>query len=196
MNFLLRKKLMTQPSESPAEAALAAAKVVQHLAPGPLAELRRMEPGTAAPTFWRLVARHPETIGKPNREQEWLNIIRILAVLTPKGDPESRSSLHNPKRRLGQVLCDGGNPDWTGPRPALSEHRLMMLMAARGQQRTVLLTRAARAIARSMSPGSGVNVPDIAYAVLLPGNDRHLAEHYYRRLDRASVNQSEEGTPQ
>ena len=187
---------MTQHSESAAEAALAAAKTMQHLAPGPLADLRRMEPESAAPAFWRLAAGHPRTIGKPDREQEWIGIVRILAILTPKGDPESRSSLHNGKRRLGQVLCDGGNPDWTGPRPVLSEHRFMKLLAAHGQQRAVLLTRAARAIARSMSPGSGLNVPDVAYALLSPENKRHLAEHYYRRLDFASATQSEEGEPQ
>ena len=185
---------MPRASESPAEATLAAAKFLQQLAPGPLAELRRMEQGSAAPAFWRLVARHPNSIGRPDREQVWMNIIRILAILTRKGDQENRSWLHDSKRRLGQVLCDGGDPNWTGPRPALSEYRLMKLMAARGQQRTVLLTRSARAIARSMIPGSGLNVPDIAYVLLSPGNDRHLAEHYYRRLDSAPASHSEEGT--
>ena len=194
MNCSTWKKPMTQPSESPAEATLAAAKFLQYLAPGPLAELRRMKQEGAAPAFWRLVARHPNSIGSPDREQTWMNIVRILAILTPKGDPENRSSLHNGKRRLGEVLCDGGDPDWTGPSPALSEHRLMKLMAARGQQRIVLLTRAARSIARSMRPGSGLNVPDVAYALLSPGNDRHIAEHYYRRLDSTSATQSEEGT--
>lgn len=185
---------MSQSSESPAEATLAAAKFLQHLGPGPLAQLRRMEPGSAAPAFWRLVARHPTTIGNPNREQTWMYIVRILAILTPRGDPENRSSLHNGKQRLGKVLCDGGNPDWTGPSPALSEHRLMKLMAARGQQRTVLLTRAARAIARSMHPGIGLNVTDVAHALLFPDKNRDLAEHYYRQLDSTSAIQPEEGT--
>ena len=50
---------------------------------GPLAELRRMDGGTGAAGFWRLVAQHPETVG---REQEpWMAIIHIVAILTPKG---------------------------------------------------------------------------------------------------------------
>ena len=193
---------MSQHSESPATAACAAAAMIQHLAPGQLADLRRMEPGRAAPAFWRLVAQHPTTIGNPKWEETWMTIIRILAILTPKGDPEKRGSLNNKTRRLGAVLCDGGDLDWPGPnpppepRPVLSEYRLMKLMAARGKQRTILLTRAARATARSMQPGSGLNVPDVAYALLSPDNNRQIAEHYYRRLDFASTTQSEEGTPQ
>ena len=94
------------------------------------------------------------------------------------------------------MLCDGGDQGWTGPRPAFSERRLAQLMGARGQQRAVLLERAARALARSMPSGSGVNVPDIAYMLLTPDDGRRLAEPYYRRLDRAAqaATKSEEGT--
>ena len=122
--------------------------------------------------------------------------ISVLAILTPKGDPENRSSLHNEKRRLGEVLCDGGDPKWPNkapsgpPRPVFSEHRLARLMAARGQQRAVLLTRAARAIA---PPEDGLNVWDVASTLLFPDDNRQIAEHYYRRLDRAATAQSEEG---
>ena len=185
---------MPRHDESRDNAALAAAKWIQHLDPGQLAGLRRMESGKGAPSFWRLAAKHRETIGRPEQEETWMNIIRILAILTPKGDPERRAPLHDSKRHLGAVLCDGGNPGWTGPRPVLSEYRLMKLMAARGTQRAGLLTRAARALARSMLPGSGVNVPDIAYALLSSDNERQLAEPYYRRLDRAEAQQSQEGT--
>ena len=197
MNCSLRKKAMSQQGENPTTAACAAAAMIQHLSPGQLADLRRMEKGRAAPAFWRLAARHPSTIGNPSLEETWMHIIRILAILNAKGDPESRAPLHNQKRRLGEVLCDGGNLEWpttNPPRPALSEHRLMKLLAARGQQRRVLLTRAVRAIARSMQPGSGLNVTDIAFALLSPGNNRHIAEHYYRRLDSASAAKSAEGT--
>ncbi len=178
---------MSQPSESEI-AAIKAAGMLQHLDPGSLAELRRMEPGRAAPSFWRLVARHPDTIGNPHKEASWMEIVRILAILTPKGDPDKRDALHNTDRRLGQVLCDGGDPNWPGkdkPRPAISEYRLMRLIASRDPQRTVLLTRAMRAIARSMSPGSGLNVPDLAWVLLSPDENTHLAKHYYKRLDRA-----------
>ena len=77
-----------------------------------------------------------------------------------------------------------------------SERRLAQLMAARGPQRAVLLTRAARALARSRDPSGGINVVDIANALLAPDNRRQLAEPYYRRLDRAELaaQESEEGT--
>ena len=81
------------------------------------------------------------------------------------------------------------------PRPVFSEHRLAQLMAARGTQRGVLLTRAARTLARSRTEESGINILDIACTLLAPDNGRHLAEPYYRRLDRAerAVDKPEEG---
>ena len=135
-------------------------------------------------------ARSPPCGGRQDLAEQWTAILRILAILTPRGDPGKRPPLHNPdpKRRLGAVLCDGGNPGWPGgerPQPAFSERRLAQLMAARERQRIVLLERAARALARSMQPGSGLHVPDIALVLLCPDDGRRLAEAYYRRLDRA-----------
>jgi len=178
-----------------ANAVLAAARTMQHLDPGPLADCRRMDGQAGAPAFWRLAARHPDTIGHPGRAAEWMAIVRILAILTPKGDPANRPDLHDAKRRLGAVLCDGGDPAWTGPSPVFSERRLAQLMAARGPQRAVLLTRAARMLARSRSSDSGVDVVDIALTLLQPENGRRLAESYYHRLDRAeqATTKSEEG---
>ena len=174
------------PHDSPSEeAACAAAKKIQRLDPGALAALRRMDVRSAAPAFWRLAAQHADTIGRQDLAQQWMQIVRILAILTPRGDPAKRPHLHASDRRLGEVLCDGGDRGWTGPRPVFSEHRLARLMAAREPQRAVLLTRAARALARSMQPGSGLNVPDIAYTLLDPDDGRRLAEPYYRRLDPA-----------
>ena len=176
-------------SEDVGRAAIAAARMLQGLEPGPLAQLRRMDGETGAAGFWRLVAQHPETVG---REQEpWMAIIHIVAILTPKGEPASREPLHDPKRRLGAVLCDGGDPSWPGtapPRPIVSEPRLGRLIASRGKQRKVLLTRAARAIARTRQPNSGVNVVDIAWTLLDSDSKystRRLSEPYYGRLDRA-----------
>ena len=182
---------MPKPDTHPVvETALATAVMLQHLDSGPLAELRRIRASAGVPGFWRLVARHPETIGQ-RQVDEWMTIVRILAILTPKGDAANRKPLHNAKRRLGEVLCDGGDPDWPGsnsPRPVLSERRLAQLMAARGKQRDVLLERAARAINRTLQSASGVNVVDIAWTLLDPDRKRvarRLAEPYYRRLDRA-----------
>ena len=176
-------------SEEVDKAAIAVAGMLQELDPGRLAELRRMDEATGAAAFWRLAARHPDTIGR--RIREWMAIVRIIAILTAKGDPASRDRLHNPKSPLGALLCHGGDPGWPGPygpRPVLSERRLGQLIAARGTQRQVLLTRAARAVARTRQSGSGVKVPDIAWMLL--GSDhgrsgKDLARHYYRTLDRA-----------
>ena len=191
------------PDDTPAGAACAAAARLQHLPPGPLAGLRRMGEDTAAPEFWRLAARFPSTIGDERRRHEWIAIIRILALLTRKGDPAARQRLHNPKRRLGAVLCDGGDPkNWLAsgggpPRPAFSERRLAQLMSARGRQRAVLLERAARVLATSSDPRSGVNVVDIADTLLKPDDQRRLAEPYYRQLEMAepAVYGTEQGSP-
>ena len=111
---------MPQHEETPAQAVLAAASMMQHLDPGPLAELRRMEKGRCAPAFWKLLAQHPRTIGRPEKEEAWMNIIRVVAILTSKGDPVSRPPLHNSRRPLGAVLCDGGDQGWIGPSPVFS----------------------------------------------------------------------------
>ena len=177
---------MLNPDYPIAQAALAAANLMQRLAPGPLAELRRMT-GGGAPCFWRLAAQHPETIGNPDCQRQWMDIVQMIAILTPKGEPEKRPALHVPGRKLGEVLCDGGDPDrgWKGPQPKFSERRLAQLMASRPPLRSVLLKRAARIIAQSRSPEDGVNVVDLAWAVLRPNDERLLAGPYYRRLDRA-----------
>ncbi len=177
------------------DTARSAAKYLQYLDPGNLAELRRMRPpSVGAPAYWRLAARHSGTISR--NHNAWLVILRSLAILTPRGEPESRPPLHNPSRRLGYVLCDGGDPDWpsTGKlvRPAISENRLAQLMSARGKQRQILLERAIRAIARTRRPESGINVVDIAWWLLSTDAERstrQLAESYYQRLDRAEQEQ-------
>ena len=169
-----------------------AAATLAALLPGDLAELRRMAPGNLAPWFWRLANRRPATIGY--REGDWMHVIRILAILTPRGDPETRPRLHQSSRGLGAVLCDGGDHAWpepaqTQPRPAYSELRFARLLASKGTQRPVLLTRAARSLARSMRPGSGVDVREIAFAILHPDStevNNRLARSYYARLDSAS----------
>ncbi len=170
-----------------------AAGMLKDLAPGPLAELRRMESPNGAPYFWRLAAQHPETID-PRREEAWMTIVKILAILTPRGDPENRKPLHQVRRALGEVLCDGGNPAWpesNPPRPVLSERRFAQLLASRGKQKRVLFARAILAISRTYQSGSGINVVDIAWAVLASNSGRikqQLARDYYRRLDRARWN--------
>ena len=186
---------MPNPDAHPvSRTAIAAAHMLEKLEPGPLAELRRMDISASAAGFWRLAAQHPATINDKSLE-DWVAIVRILAILTPKGDPMERKPLHDPKRRLGEVLCDGGDPNWPNSnplRPVLSEQRLARLMATKGKQRGVLLRRAVSAISRTRQPDSGINVADIAWTLLDPNSGhtgRRIAEHYYRRLDRAERNQ-------
>ena len=172
---------------------------VRRLEPGPLAELRRMNSNLGASAFWRLAARHPNSIGRLGSRQKWIDIIRIFAILTPKGDPEQRPVLHDRRRRLGMVLCDGGDPKWPGPdtqpRPAFSERRMLQFLASRGDQRGVMLTRAAGMLARTRTRSSGVNAMDIALAILKPEENRFIADRYYRRLDSAEfkARKSEKG---
>lgn len=173
------------------DAATAAAATLGGLAPGDLAELRRMGHGNLAPWFWRLATRHDPI---RHREEEWMHVVRILAILTPRGDPEQRPRLHQPTRHLGAVLCDGGDSTWPDsrqgqPRPAYSELRFAKLLESKGAQRSVLLTRAARSLARSMPAGGGVDVRDIAFTVLFPHSanvNNGLARSYYARLEGAS----------
>lgn len=165
------------------EAATAASALLRHLSIGDLAELRRITP-EGSPAFWRLAARHPDTIGC---EGSWVAIIRILAILTPRGDPVQRWELHVLERRLGAVLCDGGDPGWAGAPPIFSQARLRHLIAAPRDQRARLLERAARMIRARMVPGSGVNVADIAAALLIRDPGKLLARPYYRRLDGAEA---------
>ncbi|WP_295048841.1 hypothetical protein [uncultured Paracoccus sp.] len=127
-------------------------------------------------------------------------ILRILALLTPKGEPPpgGRPLLHNAARPLGRVLCDGGDPGWQpqgdSPDGVFSERRLVQLLATRGPARAVALERAARILAPRIQPGTGVNVAQIALALLDPGDTAPIARAYFLRLDGVTRNISEETT--
>ncbi len=177
-------------SDSPSpvdQASLAIACALKRATPGDLAAMRRMRDGIGAPLFWRLAARHPEIDRRPDA---WIAIARMLALLTPTGQPEARPPLHDAARPLGAVLCDGGDRNWSGPAPMLSETRLARLLAARGKARRVALERALRMLARTRSPGPLVNVPEIAWAVLNPAGGQ-IARDYYARLDQAAHTKEE-----
>jgi CRISPR system Cascade subunit CasB len=160
------------------------------LDPGPLAELRRMEPdGVGTSMFWRLVA----TLDLPVQKTDvWMQIVRILAILTPKSAQNASVRLHDRSFRLGRILCDGGNPSWPTdpqkPRPQLSEQRLARLLVTPASQRGEALERIARMLARSRSPEVGINCAEIALLLLDPNNPlplQDVARYYYARLDRA-----------
>jgi CRISPR system Cascade subunit CasB len=180
------------------------AGALRHLDPGPLAELRRMKPyrvEALAPYFWRLASRHGL---RPH--DRWALIVKMMAILTDKGDPAKRSSPHaarskgNGWRGLGHALCDGGDPSWPDgatPRPMQAETRFARLVAAKGNVRDELLLRAIRALAAKKPPGVGVDCVGIARLVLWPGDaeaTRYLAKDYYDRLDRAELRKDADDT--
>jgi CRISPR system Cascade subunit CasB len=163
------------------------------LDPGPLADLRRMEPGDAgAAAYWRLASKGGFLEGPADI---WMQIVKIMAILTPKGERQPPDRLHQAKPGLGAILCDGGDPSWPGdakgvePRPFLSETRLARFLAQPPAYRGEALERIARMLARSRSPESGVNCAQIAWLLLHPEGDhtgQTIARDYYRRLDTAS----------
>jgi CRISPR system Cascade subunit CasB len=169
------------------------------LDPGPLAELRRMEPDSiGTPIFWRLAA---ELDFSADQTKEWMQVVRILAILTPKSRLNPAVRLHDGYRRLGRAFCDGGDQAWPSnpknPRPALSETRFARLLATPAAQRGEALARIARMLARTRAPEVGINCTDIARLLLQTDNShplQDLARDYYRRLDPADRNATKEGT--
>ncbi len=166
-----------------ARTSLGMAKALELAPPGDLAAMRRMHDQEGSPLFWRFAARYPEIGRNPG---PWHTIARILALLTPTGQPGQRPPLHDSGRHLGTVLCDGGDRHWSGSRPMLSEQRLARLLASRHKAHRTALERAARMLANSRPPGPLVNVPDIAWAVLNPEGG-HIARDYYARLDHVTT---------
>lgn len=173
-----------------------AAREMGRFDPGAMAALRRMTAESPAPAFWKIAVRHGDVMLGGQRES-WIEILRVLAILSPRRAPETRSKpLHRAgwECHLGAALCDGGNPGWDGQRPAMSERRLAQLLATRGPARTEALVRAAGRIAATRDPRAGIDVLSIAWAFLAPANANSIAEAYYRRLDHAG-GRTEETNP-
>lgn len=171
-------------------------RMLLSLAPGPLAELRRMEvSGPPVPIFWRLATKCE--FDKSNTDA-WKQVVKILAILTPKGEKRPAYCLHDVKRGLGTVLCDGGDPGWRfqndPPDGVFSEKRLARFLALPRAQRGPALERIARLLARTRDAASGINCTDIA-ALLLTGDNKdsldRIARDYYRRLDRPAARDAE-----
>jgi CRISPR system Cascade subunit CasB len=175
------------------------------LAPGPLADLRRMSlegDDYGAPYFWRLVARHGL---HGDHQRTWARIIQIMAILTAKGRNDKKQTPHEPRRKvngwrgLGHALCDGGDKSWNAPgkkpTPVFSEQRLARLLATKGDMRADLMERAARMLAAKKPAETGIDCTDIAHFLLFDNNPQHvrkIASDYYARLDRATREGDEE----
>lgn len=162
---------------------------MRRLGTGDLAELRRMAadgPGCAA--FWHLAAACG-FIDHANRTGAWMRIVRIMAILTPKGERTGAPPVHDLTRRLGTALCDGGDADWkAGSSPFLSETRLMRFLAE-PDRRADTLERFARMLAAKRKSASGFDCAAIAALILFPDHEstpQDIARTYYQRLDHAA----------
>jgi CRISPR system Cascade subunit CasB len=141
------------------------------LDPGPLARLRRMDPaGPGEGDFWRLAVQH-----ELRTDDKGLLFVRLLALLTPKGDPGAHKKLHDRDRPLGAALCEAGYP----------ETRLLDFLALPEERRGEALERMARWLAAKGH--GGVDCVHIARLLFFDSarDARHLAETYYRAQDKA-----------
>lgn len=161
------------PEEKVAERAHVIARAIATAGPGERADARRMD-GGGSPLFWRLHARLGMT---QHDEDRWLRITRMLALLPPNAEWHS---IHEPGRRLGAVLADGGATHARLEKPVVSEQRFARLLAARGTARLDALERTIRMIARARPK---LDVADLAWVVLREDSG-NLARDYYSRLDR------------
>ena len=172
-------------------------QTMNQLGTGALADLRRMAadgPGTT--DFWHLA--NCSGFLESSNTDSWMRIVKIMAILTPKGEPTERDPLHDKSQPLGKVLCDGGRHDWSAvsDTPFLSETRLARLLAQRPEQRAEALERLARALVTKRNPKIGINCVDIADLLLSSDREsshlRKLARTYYQRLDSAKRNTEKE----
>lgn len=151
---------------------IAARLAAEHFGTGPLAELRRLDPGKslAVPGLQRLLA---EFVPENWNQRDWGLIAHLLAFGAPDG-------LRTDKR-FGAALHAAG----------YSESRLARLLAATRDDLTVVLPRAVRFL---VAHGEGLPVADLAYFVraatlggsTLEGARTEIARHFYR-AERATA---------
>ncbi len=154
---------MSKPESGTARRAVAIAAALASADPGDKAEARRMGNAGSA-LFWRQVAR----LGITQRQEgDWMLYTRLVALMTPASRD---TSIHDPDRTIGSALADAG----------LSEARFARLLAARGPARDDAIERAIRMLARK---GGGLDVVDLARAILWPDDTGRLARSYYHQLD-------------
>lgn len=154
---------MSQPENETARRALSIAAALAAADPGEKADARRMGPEGSS-FFWRQVTR----LGiAPSQEAPWLAFTRLVALMTPASRDKS---IHDESCPLGTTMA----------RVGLSEHRFARLLAARGTAREDALERAIRMMARKVP---GLDVRDLAQAILWPADTSNLARRYYEKTD-------------
>ena len=160
-------------NEDFAKTAIGIAAALARSSPGDKAEARRMT-GQGTALFWRLAAQFklPES-----QEAAWMRYLHLIALLTPA---TMDKSIHNPTRKLGAVLADGGNENARLEKPFMSEARLARLLASRGGSYDTALERAVRMIAGNTHE---INVVGLAHAV--HGRATYIAKDFYNRFDNS-----------
>lgn len=151
------------------------------LPPGPLSELRRMEPGDGIGPFWRVYFAPGVALDQQKESAlAWEWVVHALALLTPTGnDPEKRSA-HDGKVPFGKALYAIG----------VSEARVAQVLNATLDQRREYLLRLVRMLARD---GLRFNTGELAQLLLFAQDDprkdnalRRLAQTYYAAEAAAS----------
>lgn len=163
---------MPQPENESARRALSIAAAIAAADPGEKADARRMGAEGSA-VFWRQVARQ----GIPQRqEHQWMLFTRLVALMTPASQDRS---IHDATRSLGAAMAEAN----------LSEQRFARLLATRGAARGEALERAIRMMARRVT---GVDVADLARAILSPADTSHLARRYYEKTDHVKAEEPQD----
>ncbi len=159
--------------------------------PSLAAEIARLDPGSAAAlrhdplsgagaaAFWRLLTRY----SADGDEQRWAAMIQAVAILTPKGRRKDNASAHQQELSMGKALFQAG----------VSELRLARLLAAPSDQRSDLVVRICRRLART--DFKRFNLLGLGQFVLAGDNTpaarracRRIAREYYRADLEATLN--------
>lgn len=150
------------------------AAAMLRLEPGKLAGLRRMKtdgPGEAV--FWHLATRFGL-----RTDDKGLLLVKLMALLAPRGAVGGRPPFHSFKAHLGEVLLISG----------YSEARLARFLALPFDRRAEGLEAIVRFIAGKGVKG-GVDCSEIASLLFYDDvkNTRRLARRYYNALNSAEA---------
>jgi hypothetical protein len=149
------------------------------LEPGSLARLRRMVPdGAGEGDFWVLAADHPGL----RTDTAGMMLVRLLALLTPKGRPDSGKKLHHGQHAFGAALAEAAYP----------ETRLLRFLALPFEARGHALEGMVRWIAAKGH--EGLNATDIACLLFSPDvkHARRLAQTYFDTLRKKKADKKDD----
>jgi CRISPR system Cascade subunit CasB len=138
------------------------------LDPGPLARLRRAEPGEPPADFWRLW-HGGAWPGRPEKlkSEDWEWVVTAFAIVTPTGAPDGKLAPHDASVPLGRALHAAG----------ISEARVAALLNTPFDLRRPLILRLCRTLAAKRQ---AMDMRDLGELLLRPHAPlRKLADTYY-----------------